>query len=897
MRAGHVLAILLGVLLVLPEGAGANASGYHIWAREKPFERLPLEGGTAQSHPGGSSVITGNLFPPDFEFEFFGETKREVYVDGNGYLTFTQRTTPLAANQFLPNLLAPDDLIAPFWDDLITPTIKTQVLGEAPRRIFVVEWVGHRYAIVSTAATFEMQVRLYEGSSVFEIHYGKVVAAHATWTGSMGFEDSTGRVGHQLPSASTGGRCGNNCTPLDWPEDTFFVIAQGPELVVDGIELPAEGHGGVGLPMLVQVSNLGGVPAENLQARIWLSPSPALTEDAIELTIVDTPEGRIGPEETLSIFVEPRLPVNLEPFQTYYIIIELDPFHEIPLGLRQRTISEAEPFVYGLRAPNLFVEAVGVPDEVRPGETVEISWTVQNRGNLEAVDIPYRLLLGRSPHPSPAAIELDEGHIAHLGVLEGKELVSSVDLPTDLPPGLYHVGVEVDPWREIFEHDRHDNHGVSAFLVVAADGELEILTKALPKAHWGGAYNVRLEARGGDGSYSWSTAPGSTFPPGISLVVEEPPHGSRATFLRGVPSNTGSFDFTLAVRSGRAVEEHTYSLEVSRPTSPLAIASERLASAAFGFAYEERLQGMGGTPPYDWSIARGRLPEGVLLRPDGLLEGSPTEEGAFFIGFRLLDAVGKEAEKDFRMDVAPPLFLRCLGKTLPSLEVDDWFSFRLPAAGGSRPYEWETISTIRIATEPGEEGKATSSAPPGLRLEPEGHVMGALREAGAYVWNVRVRDADEATAECPIHLHAPRDRGLTVISSQLPNAIASRRYEAHLVVEGGDAPYTWRELGTTLEELGLTLEPSGKLVGTPRFEALEGESRRRHTITVLVTDSKNRLGVGAVGLTLAQSPPRSIPKQEAEGGGCQAGGRREEGFALSLALAALFARRRSRLQA
>src|SRR5690606_16244164 len=119
------------------------------------------------------------------------------------------------------------------------------------------------------------------------------------------------------------------------------------------------------------------------------------------------------------------------------------------------------------------------------------------------------------------------------------------------------------------------------------------------------------------------------LPPGLSLVEEPLSDGRVVTFLRGVPAAAGEFTFTLLVRSGDQEVAQTMSLQITLPGGDLQVLNDILASAAFGARYEEHLAAHGGVPPYTWSISRGELPVGVLLRSDGFLSGVPRQDGTF----------------------------------------------------------------------------------------------------------------------------------------------------------------------------------------------------------------------------------------------------------------------------
>src|SRR5258708_35682418 len=62
---------------------------------------------------------------------------------------------------------------------------------------------------------------------------------------------------------------------------------------------------------------------------------------------------------------------------------------------------------------------------------------------------------------------------------------------------------------------------------------------------------------------------------------------------------------------------------------PLAVVDEAQPTLDAGVEFHILLHATGGVPPYVWSVARGDLPDGLTLTPEGLLAGRPTTPGAF----------------------------------------------------------------------------------------------------------------------------------------------------------------------------------------------------------------------------------------------------------------------------
>jgi len=61
-------------------------------------------------------------------------------------------------------------------------------------------------------------------------------------------------------------------------------------------------------------------------------------------------------------------------------------------------------------------------------------------------------------------------------------------------------------------------------------------------------------------------------------------------------------------------------------------------AAQSGVAYEFQFEAEGGTAPYTFTLSSGTLPDGLTLDSDGLLHGTPTENGTFSITVTVTDS-------------------------------------------------------------------------------------------------------------------------------------------------------------------------------------------------------------------------------------------------------------------
>ncbi|MBF8282297.1 MAG: Peptidase S8 protein [Anaerolineales bacterium] len=162
------------------------------------FNWLDATGGTNTNITQDDGYLSV-LLP--FNFIFNGQTKTNVLISANGYLTFGNIGYAYS-NVSIPALISPNDFIAPFWDDLNPGAgggIFYATFGSAPNRRFVVEWNSvPRFSpnppYGEGALTFEAV--LAEGSNDILFQYQTLTGPNATGeSATVGIEYSTGASG------------------------------------------------------------------------------------------------------------------------------------------------------------------------------------------------------------------------------------------------------------------------------------------------------------------------------------------------------------------------------------------------------------------------------------------------------------------------------------------------------------------------------------------------------------------------------------------------------------------------------------------------------------------------------------------------------------------------------
>ena len=181
--------------------SGTGATGYTL----KTVAPCGFDASVGGTKLGLYQKDTGKISFLPFSFYFWGKGYLAAGVSSNGYLQFPG-TNPLVLNNHapapLPTAASPNNLVAALWSEL-KPTTESEVyvatVGQAPKRVYVVQW--HVWAAAGTSVPTELtfSVFLYEGTNVIELQYLKLFGGSIAAGGlaAVGIENETGSGGVQ----------------------------------------------------------------------------------------------------------------------------------------------------------------------------------------------------------------------------------------------------------------------------------------------------------------------------------------------------------------------------------------------------------------------------------------------------------------------------------------------------------------------------------------------------------------------------------------------------------------------------------------------------------------------------------------------------------------------------
>jgi subtilisin family serine protease len=174
--------------------ARRDAFGYH--CRVEPFNFIEASQDTGMY---GDDNATQVDLP--FAFPFYGQTYSTAYVSTNGLLNFLEWGSFLGSGS-IPSPWSPNAAIYPFWDDLYVDwngdtSVRTELIGEAPNRQFVIEWRNVAFCCIS-AERVRFEVILYENGEILT-QYTSIDENNREKGGSatLGIENETGEIALQ----------------------------------------------------------------------------------------------------------------------------------------------------------------------------------------------------------------------------------------------------------------------------------------------------------------------------------------------------------------------------------------------------------------------------------------------------------------------------------------------------------------------------------------------------------------------------------------------------------------------------------------------------------------------------------------------------------------------------
>ncbi len=336
----------------------------------------------------------------------------------------------------------------------------------------------------------------------------------------------------------------------------------------------------------------------------------------------------------------------------------------------------------------------------------------------------------------------------------------------------------------------------------------------------------------GTSTYTWSVVSG-TLPAGQSLVsgsVLGAPASS--TYVVGQATTPGVYVATLRATDNANASnfaDHRFTARISPMELvvpvPESLAFHALPVAHVGTPFSFTYKVAGGTPPYTFAESPYvPLPAGLTLSPGGVLSGTPLAIGNYSISLLVTDSVGNQlngvggAFIVAAAGVAPPLVSSTSSWSLAPGSTGIAAALDRTLQTGTPPYAWSVA--------------AGSSLPPGLTLLPGSNgvstsIGGMPTTPGNYSFSLNVSDGSGQSLTVGFN---ETISAISLTPDALVPGIVGTPYSVSIAPAGGTPPYTFQAAPYYDMPVGLTLNSSGLLSGTPAYPG-------SYLVSITVTDS------------------------------------------------------------
>jgi len=357
--------------------------------------------------------------------------------------------------------------------------------------------------------------------------------------------------------------------------------------------------------------------------------------------------------------------------------------------------------------------------------------------------------------------------------------------------------------------------GEQTYQVVTLNVAVALAAATPPQALVGLAYSYDLKnllTVSGDGSYDGSgvtwTVVSSTLPAGLYLRND----GA----IVGTPTATGSGSVTARATYKGVKGEQSYQVVTLNVSVALAAGTPPQAMVGQAYNYDlKQLLTVSGDSAYDgsvvvWAVVSSSLPNGLFLRTDGTIGGTPTTSGTGTVTARATYR-GINGEQTYQV-VTLNVSVTLAAGTPPQAQV-------------GQAYNYDLKGLLTISGDSGYSGTGvtwsivSSTLPAGLTLRADGTIGGTPTAAGN--GTVTARATYRGNNGEQTYQIVTLNIGVSLATATLPQAVVSQAYSydlKSLLTVSGDTGYsgsgvTWSVVSGTLPA-GLSLQADGTIAGT-----------------------------------------------------------------------------------
>jgi putative Ig domain-containing protein/CARDB protein len=451
--------IALGALAVgAPRSSFAQA--FSVTPRSEtyvPIAQIPGIGGiTAVTFSDADEDYRGPI-DLGFSYRFLGQTYTQLGISTNGWVGFGPAIRPADyQNSPIPDAGDPNEMIAPFWDDLADGTASYGTIGTAPSRTFVIELSGFRnYNALTGVDDGRFQVWLFEGLERFEVKFGGSMQSSPT-SASSGFEGIGASPFGSFSACGAAGDCTSQA--FNGLAGMAFRVerSRAPELTGSIGQFPRGAAPGASATGPAMVQNLGIDSATHVVSNLYLSTDAAY--DAGDLLAGTFAIPGVAGGGSVTVTATLTVPAGAA-IRDYYLILSVDAPNAYPeLDERNNLVVAAERFATGADLAPASIAPHDVTGAIA-GQPIMFDVGISQNGIqrsgpvvLEVVASPDRIWDVNDPPIGRATVTLS-GAVT--------ETFHPVLTLPQLAPGQYYPIVIVDAPNQIAEYDELNNVAIA----------------------------------------------------------------------------------------------------------------------------------------------------------------------------------------------------------------------------------------------------------------------------------------------------------------------------------------------------------------------------------------------------------------------------------------------------
>ncbi len=182
--------------------------------------------------------VAQSAIPLGFTFNYLGTNYTTIGLNTNGAASFDAVMATSGTNNNLFVATAPNNTLAPWWDNIWSDTVLYQLSGVSPNQTFTIQWTNSLSYFNTATQHLNFQVILHETTNVIEFSYGNLVAGIAApnESASIGIEGATGGAGNYLDAVTGSAFTSNGMlnAQTQWPSHNFRFTPGAPTAIAAG---------------------------------------------------------------------------------------------------------------------------------------------------------------------------------------------------------------------------------------------------------------------------------------------------------------------------------------------------------------------------------------------------------------------------------------------------------------------------------------------------------------------------------------------------------------------------------------------------------------------------------------------------------------------------------------